>query len=419
MSYQTNKIYITTRKKDNSKIEEICKMWIAEKMQNEISKNKKTVKKKEDTSLQEELVKRYDFRYNMVTGQVEYRIKDVSYTDFCVLDKRMLFSLCLEMRELGINCWDKDIQRYIFSSRIVEFHPMREYFSSLPKWDGRKRVMSFIKRLTEKDICCKAMFRWFIALATQWMGIESYYGNNLSPLLISSIQGVGKSTYCRNIVPDTLRQYYTDIFDLGQKGKMEQRLVQNCLINIDEFDRISDNKMPLLKNLMQTKNVSVCKAYQSYFSCLPRIASFIATSNRVDILSDPTGSRRFICIKIEKDIDNSPIAHKQFYAEIKYYIEHNERSWLTKEEEAILQEHNRYFIRKVLRWNYFVIVSAVEAKAMEREWLNINEIIDILRCSEPGVMFRINPIMMGRELTAAGIDKEHRRDGNYYFVARK
>ena len=117
-------------------------MWIAEKMQKEVSAARNEEKrKKSDVYLQEKLAERYEFRYNMLTGQVEYRMKEDSSSEFCILDKRMLFTLCLEMRESGISCWDKDLQRYIFSSRIDEYHPMREYFSSLPQWDGRQRVM--------------------------------------------------------------------------------------------------------------------------------------------------------------------------------------------------------------------------------------------------------------------------------------
>ena len=117
---------------------------------------------------------------------------------------------------------------------------------------------------------------------------------------------------------------------------------------------------------------AVCKAYQSYFSSLPRIASFIATSNKTDLLTDPTGSRRFICIKIDGEIDNSPVSHKQLYAELKYYIEHGERSWLTKDEEAELQEHNRSFHRESPQMELFRCCFSRGRKGCG-EWLNINE----------------------------------------------
>ncbi|MGL5273861.1 MAG: VapE domain-containing protein, partial [Phocaeicola sp.] len=337
------------RKVNQNKVDEICRMWISEKMKREMKPKGETASKPQgDECIQQELEKEYHFRYNKLTGQVEYSVKrsDVEDTPFQILDKRKLFTLCLEMREKGINCWDKDVQRYLFSSRIAEYHPIHAYLASLPAWDRKPRVLPLIERITKEEICKKSMLRWLIAVTAQWMGGDGMHGNALAPLLVSSIQGVGKSTYCKSMVPDSLRSYYTDLTDLGSKGRMEQRLVQNCLINLDEFDRLPSHKMPLLKNLMQVSEVSLCKAYQSYFSNLPRVASFIATSNRTDLLTDPTGSRRFICIQIKQEIDNSPLCHKQLYAELKSYLEQGEPYWLTKEEEAMLQKHNQTFYRE-------------------------------------------------------------------------
>ena len=73
---------------------------------------------------------------------------------------------------------------------------------------------------------------------------------------------------------------------------------------MDEFDKETTKKMPLLKNLMQMASLSFIKSYQKSFSKLPRIASFAGTSNRKDILTDPSGSRRFICIEVEEKINN-------------------------------------------------------------------------------------------------------------------
>ena len=89
------------------------------------------------------------------------------------------------------------------------------------------------------------------------------------------------------------------------------------LINLDEFDKYAEKKMPLLKNLMQMSSLHVCKAYQRNFRDLPRIASFIGTSNRFDLMSDPTGSRRFFCVEVEKPIDCEGIEHEQIFAQLK------------------------------------------------------------------------------------------------------
>lgn len=93
---------------------------------------------------------------------------------------------------------------------------------------------------------------------------------------------------------------------------MERRLAEMGLLNLDEFDKFSPAKMPLLKNLMQMASLSLCKAYQKNYRSLPRIASFIGTSNRKDLLTDPTGSRRFICVEVERPIDCEAIEYDNF-----------------------------------------------------------------------------------------------------------
>ena len=95
-------------------------------------------------------------------------------------------------------------------------------------------------------------------------------------------------------MPDGLRDYYTDSFELTGQSGCEQKLAQFGLINLDEYDRLSPQKLPLLKTLMQMKKLDFRKSHRSSYSHLPRMASFIGTSNHKDLLTDPTGSRRYL-----------------------------------------------------------------------------------------------------------------------------
>lgn len=102
---------------------------------------------------------------------------------------------------------------------------------------------------------------------------------------------------------------------------------------MDEFDKYAENKMPLLKNLMQMSALNIRKAYQQNFRQLPRVASFIGTSNRFDLLTDPTGSRRFLCVEVKHDIDCTHIEHDQIFAQLKAELSAGRRNWFTKKEE--------------------------------------------------------------------------------------
>lgn len=99
-------------------------------------------------------------------------------------------------------------------------------------------------------------------------------------------------------MPKELTPYYIDKFDLTSESGCEQKLSLFGLINMDEFDKYRAGQMPALKNLMQTTTLTFRRAHRPAFSHLPRIASFIGTSNMTDLLTDPTGSRRFLCAEV-------------------------------------------------------------------------------------------------------------------------
>ena len=158
---------------------------------------------------------------------------------------------------------------------------------------------------------------------------------------MSSRQGLGKSTFCRLLMPDALKAYYTESYDLYPPASAEARLAAYGLINLDEFDKLGASKMPLLKNLMQASALNIRKAYKRSASTLPRIASFIDTQQPEDLLVDRTGSRRFLCVSLEHAIDcTTSVEHEQLYAQLKAELLSGERSWFNKEEEQTIQRHN-------------------------------------------------------------------------------
>ena len=347
--------------------------------------------------LQHVLRKDYEFRFNVITEQVEYRSK-AQESDFDLLDKRHINSLCLELMEQGVKCWDQDVKRFIHSARIQDYHPFKAYMKELPVWDGKDWVELLIRRVTNDPICIRAMYRWLVAMVALWMGRHKDLSNSLMPILISHEQGLGKSTFCRNLLPDTLRTYYTDMADFTTKGRMHQRLVQNGLVNLDEFDSVASNKMALLKNLIQAKDVSLTKAYTNYFSNLPRIASFIDTSNRQDLLTDPSGSRCFICILIEKEIKNVYINHDQLYAEIEWLVEAGERTWLCHEEEVQLQEHSKAFYRETPGILLFKQYYSIDSENPLGEWKTMQEIVQEL-CKHRSAAHEISPFVLSQALS--------------------
>jgi predicted P-loop ATPase len=264
------------------------------------------------------------------------------------VDSRTLNGIALDAIDSGVDCWDRDVKRYVESDHVQAYHPFDLYFKHLPAWDGTDRVTELAKRVSDSDLWTRAFHRWMLAVTAQWTGRggEGRRANSVAPLLVSTAQGFGKSTFCRLLLPPQLRDYFTESFDLTNATAAENKLASYGLINLDEFDRLPASRMPQLKNLMQMEALRVRRAYRRTAEALPRIASFIGTSNRRDLLTDLSGSRRFICVEVERPIDcNTPIDYEQLYAQLLHELENGECCWFSKEEEAEIQQANRPFYR--------------------------------------------------------------------------
>lgn len=194
-----------------------------------------------------------------------------------VLTKRNLNAFCIEAHAEGIPCWDKDLSRYIYSTCIPDYHPFQLYMEELPQWDGVDRLTQLALRVSDCPHWVQGFHIWMLGLAAQWSGPAGIHANSVAPILVSQEQGRQKSTFCKSLMPMVLRRYYVDNLKLTSQGQAERLLAEMGLLNMDEFDKYAESKMPLLKNLMQMSDLNIRKAYQQSFRQLPRVASFIGT----------------------------------------------------------------------------------------------------------------------------------------------
>ena len=391
--------------------------------------SKEEVKKAKSSSLMQEvtafLTSRYRFRFNVLTEETEVanianNIPD-THLRYTKVDERWMNSLSMEAIETGIDCWDRDIQRFVRSRRISEYHPFTAYFERLPEWDGTDRVSALARRVSDDPVWVNGFHRWMLGLSAQWMQFrpDTNRANSVAPLLVSSRQGLGKSTFCRLLIPDALKAYYTESYDLGSPASAEARLAAYGLINLDEFDKLGVSKMPLLKNLMQASALNIRKAYKRSASTLPRIASFIGTSNREDLLVDRTGSRRFLCVSLEHAIDcTTSVEHEQLYAQLKAELLSGERSWFNKEEEQTIQRHNALFYKHVPEEEVFRLCfrfATEEDHPQEVLTLSATQLFERMKSAHPSAMRGMTAYSLSRILPQLG-ERVHTAKGNVYRV---
>ena len=406
--------------------------------------SKEEVKKAKSCSLMQEvtafLTSRYRFRFNVLTEETEVanNIPD-THLRYTKVDERWMNTLSMETIETGIDCWDRDIQRFVRSRRISEYHPFTAYFEQLSEWDGTDRVSALARRVSDNPVWVNGFHRWMLGLSAQWMQFRPdtnnanrannansanntssiNRANSVAPLLVSSRQGLGKSTFCRLLMPDALKAYYTESYDLSSPASAEAKLAACGLINLDEFDKLSASKMPLLKNLMQASALNIRKAYKRSASALPRIASFIGTSNREDLLVDRTGSRRFLCVSLEHAIDCvTPVEHEQLYAQLKAELLSGERSWFNKEEEQAIQQHNALFYKHIPEEEVFRLCfrfATQEDHPQEVLTLSATQLFERMKSAHPSVMRGMTAYSLSRILPQLG-ERVHTAKGNVYRV---
>ena len=348
--------------------------------------------------LQNFLNENFDFRYNVLTDMPECKTKNT--TTYRMIDKRMMNSLTYKAMMEGIECKDADVKRFLFSDQIATHHPFKDYLETLPEWDGTDRVTLLGARVSGKAMWLNGFHRWMLGMVAQWLGYPARCANALAPILISAEQGMCKSTFCSILLPEELRAYYTDKFAITSTSGCEQKISTFGLINMDEFDQYTERMMTLLKNLMQMKKVNYRKCFKAYFSDLPRIASFIGTSNEKSLLTDETGSRRFLCIEVEKPIDCSPIDYPQLYAQLKFELE--------------IERHNRAFYRHSPEEEAFYKVFALPMENEPSVQLMSVDIHRILLKRFPALMRGVKPLKIGRIMTKIGAKRIHTEKGNVY-----
>lgn len=293
---------------------------------------------------EEFMQRRYEFRYNTMTTVTEYRERNTFCFYFRPLSSRVRNSIAMNARLEGLSLWDRDVVRYLDSDRIPIFNPIEDFLFGLDvRWDGHDRIRELAARVPCNNRHWADLFyRWFLNMVAHWRQIERKYANCTVPLLVGP-QAYRKSTFCRSLLPPELQAYYTDRIDFSNKRDAEISPNRFALINMDEFDQNRVNQQAFLKHILQKPIVNVRRPHGTATQEMRRYASFIGTSNHKDLLTDTSGSRRYIVVDVTGPIDCSPIDYEQLYAQAMHDLYKGERYWFDPEDEKVMNESNQEF----------------------------------------------------------------------------
>ena len=388
-------------------------------------------KKVDKNSIRENIVNmmqllksRYDFRYNTVMKYVEYLPKDKGWYGYQPVDPRVQKRMTLEVQLADIRVSIKDVRNFLESDYIKNYNPIDEYlFQCYDKWDGKDHIRALARTVpTANPHWADWFYTWFLGMVDQWRGYSHrQYGNSVAPLLISK-QGYNKSTFCRRLLPPELQWGYSDNLILSEKRQVYQAMAQFMVINLDEFNQISPQvQQGFLKNLIQLPTLKYKPPYGSHVMEFPRLASFIATSNMKDILSDPSGNRRFIGVELTGPIDVSVRPnYQQLFAQALSALNNGEKSYFDAQQVKLIMKSNSQFEIIQPIDQYFLLYFELVEDEKEGEYLTAAEIFDYLK-KQIGSSLKVNSLMgFGRKLANMS-ELKHKRfaDGMKYLVKKK
>ncbi len=326
------------------------------------------------------LTANYDMRKNLMTGVAEYRMKYSEDQTFKPLTEEVRNDMTIEAREQGLKSWDQDVNRFIDSTRIEQYDPVNTWLRSLRPWDGHDYIADLAKRVpTDQPHWEKYLRYWLVGMVAQWRESDKQLtGNALTPLLIGR-QGCGKTRFCKILLPEELRDYYNDKLNFKNEFDLNIALTSFALINIDEFDKTTNSQQIVLKYLLSSSDVKFRPPYGKTIKQYRRYTSFIGTTNQLQPLVDPTGSRRFVCVGIPKgkSIDyTDDLNHRQLFAQVLHLLNHGERYWLDDDEiKELLKENEPY--QRTVALEEMIAETFRKPKEGEGRWWGTTEILNL------------------------------------------
>lgn len=289
----------------------------------------------------------FEMRYNEVTGVVEWR-HTKSRELFKRLDDHDENSMFRRLHHADQDIPLNILHALINSDYSPDYNPFTSYFKKLPKWDGVTDYIDQISRTvtTDDDPYWAFCFRkWFVAYVASLIEDEII---NHTVIVFIGIQGVGKTSWMKLLVPQAFKNYLgTAALQTDSKDTAIQ-LSECALIILDEMENLNRKDLSSFKELITRPEIRIRRPYGRNSENLPHRASFIASVNYQQILTDPSGSRRYLCSKVNYldykhtvDIDG---AMAQAYA----LFRNGFKFWFDQDEIKELTDRNEDFMSKTV-----------------------------------------------------------------------
>lgn len=404
--------------------------------------------KKATVEEMEEFINGYmKFRMNMLTHQIETQLIADAYTDrpeasachWQRLTDHIENSLWCAMQHHGMAVNLNELHTLLGSDFVKEYHPLKEYLDGLPPWDGetdyigRLAAMVHVKesphsplqqdKSRERNDLSETPVR-FADILKRWM--VSMIAAALNETVVNQViltligrQGSYKTSFMQHILPPVLSEYYTTKSNSSRMTKDDLfTMTENLVINLEEIDTMPPSELNQLKAMVTQRYVDERRAYGRNKVHLPHVASFVATGNNLQFLTDDTGNRRWLPFEVE-DIDSpweADIPYEGIYSQTyALYQDINFRYWFTDKEIQQLRGHVQQF--EVPRPEYELILTYYRKPVgLERGvYTTSSQIIGRFG----NASLRLSLQKVGRAMRELGFRQVKASNANYWVVVER
>ena len=268
--------------------------------------------------------------------------------------------VCHAAQEYDANITSREVMTALQSDLIPDVHPLREYVLSCGEWTEEQPdwIDWVAQQVTVKPLGDEAkgdkargeglwrgcFKKWFVAMVASWMKDEVV---NHQVLVLIGRQGIYKTTWLEHLIPPHLRAYACKLANSNDLNKDERlRIAEFGLISLDEIDSMNNRELNQLKSVITATDVNERAAYAYTKERRVRLASFCASGNRRDFLTDITGNRRWLPFEVES-IQNpfyTLLPYERMYAQAWALAQDPLFSyWFDLDEIEVLEEHNQHF----------------------------------------------------------------------------
>lgn len=348
-------------------------------------------------------------------------------------------SLWCAMQHHGMAVNLNELHTLLGSDFVKEYHPLKEYLDSLPPWDGETDYIGRLAAMVHvrenphsplqqdksrgRDDLSEAPVR-FADILKRWMvsmiaaALDETVVNQVILTLIGR-QGSYKTSFMQHILPPELSEYYTTKSNSSRMTKDDLfTMTENLVINLEEIDTMPPSELNQLKAMVTQRYVDERRAYGRNKVHLPHVASFVATGNNLQFLTDDTGNRRWLPFEVE-GIDSpweADIPYEGIYSQT-YALYHdvNFRYWFTDEEIQQLRGHVQQF--EVPRPEYELILTFYRKPVgLERGvYTTSSQIIGRFG----NTSLRLSLQKVGRAMRELGFRQVKASNANYWVVVER